>query len=186
MSQLFASDGQTIGASASVLPSVLNEYSGLICFRIDWFDLLAVQWTLESLLQHQPCIKSIHSDCWDAHGRKFTYTWKPRNSDKRPRDRGEGAGKQGTELINLIMQQIHDKLEGTHTVFSSLHFQSHYDLNDLKLLEEAPWTQRLIWNRTMPAFWKVSPRKSSNPPGALNYTVFILLQTLTYTVFSGV
>ena len=29
-----------------------NEYSGLISFRIDWFDLLAVQKTLESLLQH--------------------------------------------------------------------------------------------------------------------------------------
>ena len=29
-----------------------NEYSGLISFRIDWLDLLAVQWTLKSLLQH--------------------------------------------------------------------------------------------------------------------------------------
>ena len=29
-----------------------NEYSGLISFRIDWFDLLAVQGTLNSLLQH--------------------------------------------------------------------------------------------------------------------------------------
>ena len=32
--------------------SLFNEYSGLISFRIDWFDLLAVQGTLESLLQH--------------------------------------------------------------------------------------------------------------------------------------
>ena len=32
--------------------SLLNEYSGLISFRIDWFDLLAVQGTLKSLLQH--------------------------------------------------------------------------------------------------------------------------------------
>ena len=30
-----------------------NEYSGLISFKIDWFDLLAVQGTLQSLLQHQ-------------------------------------------------------------------------------------------------------------------------------------
>ena len=30
-----------------------NEYSGLISFRIDWFDLLAVQGTPMSLLQHQ-------------------------------------------------------------------------------------------------------------------------------------
>ena len=34
----------------SISPS--NEYSGLISFRIDWFDLLAVQRTLKNLLQH--------------------------------------------------------------------------------------------------------------------------------------
>ena len=34
----------------SISPS--NEYSGLISFRIDWFDLVAVQGTLKSLLQH--------------------------------------------------------------------------------------------------------------------------------------
>ena len=37
--------------SFSFSPS--NEYSGLISFRIDWFDLCAVQGTLHSLLQHQ-------------------------------------------------------------------------------------------------------------------------------------
>ena len=36
--------------SFSISPS--NEYSGLISFRIDWFDLLAVQWALKNLLQH--------------------------------------------------------------------------------------------------------------------------------------
>ena len=36
--------------SLSISPS--NEYSGLISFRIDWFDLLAVQRTLRTLLQH--------------------------------------------------------------------------------------------------------------------------------------
>ena len=36
--------------SFSISPS--NKYSGLISFRIDWFDLLAVQGTLKSLLQH--------------------------------------------------------------------------------------------------------------------------------------
>ena len=35
--------------SFSISPS--NEYSGPISFRIDWFDLIAVQWTLRSLLQ---------------------------------------------------------------------------------------------------------------------------------------
>ena len=32
--------------------SLSNEYSGLISFRVEWFDLLAVQGTLQSLLQH--------------------------------------------------------------------------------------------------------------------------------------
>ena len=32
--------------------SLSNEYSGPISFRMDWLDLLAVQWTLKSLLQH--------------------------------------------------------------------------------------------------------------------------------------
>ena len=44
MSQFFPWGGQSIGASASVLP--------MISFRIDWFDLLAVQGTLKGLLQH--------------------------------------------------------------------------------------------------------------------------------------
>ena len=36
-----------------------NEYSGLISFRIDWFDLLVVQGTLKSLLQHHSSKASI-------------------------------------------------------------------------------------------------------------------------------
>ena len=36
-----------------------NEYSGLISFRIDWFDLLAVQGTLKNLLQHHSLKASI-------------------------------------------------------------------------------------------------------------------------------
>ena len=37
-----------------------NEYSGLIFFRMDWFDLLAVQGTLKSFLQHHSLKASIH------------------------------------------------------------------------------------------------------------------------------
>ena len=39
--------------------STANEYLGLISFRIDWFDLLAVQGTLKSLLQHHNSKASI-------------------------------------------------------------------------------------------------------------------------------
>ena len=49
MSRLFTLGGQNIG-SFSISPS--NEYSGLISFRIDWFESLAVQGTLKSVLQH--------------------------------------------------------------------------------------------------------------------------------------
>ena len=43
--------------SFSTSPS--NEYSGLISFRMDWLDLLAVQGTLKSLLQHHSLKASI-------------------------------------------------------------------------------------------------------------------------------
>ena len=53
--QFFTSGGQSF--SFSISPS--NEYSRLISFRIDWFDLLAVQGTLKSLLQHHSSKASI-------------------------------------------------------------------------------------------------------------------------------
>ena len=43
--------------SFSISPT--NKYSGLISFRIDWFDLLAVQSTLKSLLQHHSSKASV-------------------------------------------------------------------------------------------------------------------------------
>ena len=51
MSQFFSSGGQSVTVSASA--------SGLISFRMDWFDLLAVQGTLEGLLQHHSLKASI-------------------------------------------------------------------------------------------------------------------------------
>ena len=76
MSQLFPSGDQNIGASASALILPIS-YSGLIFFKIDWFDLLAVQGTLWSLLQHHnlkvsilvlcllygPALRTVH-DYW--------------------------------------------------------------------------------------------------------------------------
>ena len=58
MSQFLASGGQSIEVSASsIRPS--SEYSGLISFRIDLLDLLAVQGTLKSLLQHHSSKASV-------------------------------------------------------------------------------------------------------------------------------
>ena len=53
--------------SSSISPS--NESSGLISFRIDWLDLLAVQRTLKSLLQHHSSKASIlwHSAFFIVH-----------------------------------------------------------------------------------------------------------------------
>ena len=57
MSQFFPSGSQTLSFSFSISPSI--EYSGMISFRIDWLDLLVVQGTLKSLLQHHSSKASI-------------------------------------------------------------------------------------------------------------------------------
>ena len=57
VSWLFLSGGQSIGVSA--LASVLPMKSGLISFRIDLFDLPAIQGTLKSLLQHHNSKASV-------------------------------------------------------------------------------------------------------------------------------
>ena len=58
MSQFFTTDGQTTWSfSFSISPS--NEHPGLISFRMDWLDLLVVQGTLRSLLQHHSSKASI-------------------------------------------------------------------------------------------------------------------------------
>ena len=57
MSQLFSSGGQILEFQLQHQPS--NEQLGLISFRMDWLDLLAVQGTLKSLLQHHTSKASI-------------------------------------------------------------------------------------------------------------------------------
>ena len=57
MSQLFASGGQNIGFRFNISPS--NEHPGLISFRMDRLDLLAVQGSLKSLLQHHSSKASV-------------------------------------------------------------------------------------------------------------------------------
>ena len=85
MSQLFASGGQSIGVSAStsVLPMNIHDWFPL---GLNWFDLLAIQETLKSFLQHHrskasilwcpaffmvPTVTSVYDD-WKNH--RFDYT----------------------------------------------------------------------------------------------------------------
>ena len=58
VNQFFASDGPKYWSFSFTISSS-NEYSGLISFRMDWLDLLAVQGTLKSLLQHHSSKASI-------------------------------------------------------------------------------------------------------------------------------
>ena len=51
MSQFFTSGGQSIGFSVSICPS--SEYSGLISFRMDWLDLLAVVFSHTTVKKHR-------------------------------------------------------------------------------------------------------------------------------------
>ena len=53
--------------SFSTSPS--NEYSGLISFRVDWFDLLAVQEILKTFFQHHSSCKNGHNKGQKRYGR---------------------------------------------------------------------------------------------------------------------
>ena len=66
--------------SFSISPS--NEYSGLISRRIDWFDLLAVQWTLKSLIQHHNLKVSIlRLSAFFLWSNPHIHTWKNHSFD---------------------------------------------------------------------------------------------------------
>ena len=69
MSHLFASDDQNTGVSASACPSI--EYSGLISLKIDLFNLLAVQGTFGSLLQHH----SLKATIWTFWFFKYLFMY---------------------------------------------------------------------------------------------------------------
>ena len=93
VSWVFTSGGQKIGASASISPS--HEHSGLISLRIDWFNLLAIQGTLTSLLQHHSSKASIlgHSAFFIlqlSHPFPWRRKWQPTqcSSLENPMDRG--------------------------------------------------------------------------------------------------
>ena len=60
VSQFFPSGGQSIGSFSSTI-SLSSEYSGLISFRMDWLDLLAVEGTLKKESSPTPQFKSVNS-----------------------------------------------------------------------------------------------------------------------------
>ena len=76
--------------------SPFNEYSGLISFRIDWFDLLAVQGILKSLLQHHSSkasvlhlsalfmVQSSHLNITTRKKHSFDHTSKSKDTDLFP------------------------------------------------------------------------------------------------------
>ena len=66
--------------SFSISPS--KEYSGLISFRTDWFDLLAVQGIFKGLLQHHSskapilrCSAFFTVQLWNSHGKRISMKW---------------------------------------------------------------------------------------------------------------
>ena len=59
--------------SFNISPS--NEHPGLISFRMNWLDLLAIQGTLKSLLQHHSSKVSILSAQLSSHSNSHIHTW---------------------------------------------------------------------------------------------------------------
>ena len=89
--------------SFNISPS--TEYSGLISFRIDWFDLLAVQGTLKSLLQHHSSKASI-LQCSAFFMVQLTYIhdhWKNYSLDRRT-----FVGKVMSLLFNMLFRFVTD------------------------------------------------------------------------------
>ena len=87
--------------SFSISPS--TEYSGLFSFKIDWFDLLAVQWTLKSLLQHHSSKASIlwHSAVFIA---QFSHPYM--TTGKTSLTRQTFVGKVMSLLFNMLSRLV--------------------------------------------------------------------------------
>ena len=96
--------------SLSFSISSSSEYLGLIPFRTDWFDILAVQGTLKSLLQHHSMKACWVVQLWRA---RATIRWVKRFLQKFRKDRlvcmvvkGDGSGdKTNKEIYKLFIRQ---------------------------------------------------------------------------------
>ena len=89
--------------SFSISPS--NEYSGLIYFRIDWFDLLSVQGTLKSLLQHHSSKASILIQCSDFFLVQLSHPYMTTGKTK-ALTRETYVGKVMTLLFNMLSRLV--------------------------------------------------------------------------------
>ena len=97
------------GFSFSISPS--NEYSGLISFRIDWFDLFAVQGILKTLLQHHSSKSSIlwHSAFFILQLLHPYMTTEKKTKNKKQQhsfDKMEFVGKVMTLLFNMLSRLV--------------------------------------------------------------------------------
>ena len=125
MSQFFESGDQSIGVSASA-------YSGLISFRIDWLDLLAVQGTLKSFptpqfksihssllnIHYSPILTSIH-DYWRNH--QFSSVAQSCLTLCNPMNRstpGLPVHHQLPELVQTHVHQVNDAIQSSHPLSS--------------------------------------------------------------------
>ena len=102
--------------SFNISPS--NEYSGLISFRIDWLDLLAIQGTLKSLLQHHSSKASVlqHSAFFIVHlSYLYTTTGKTKALTRRT-----FVGKVMCLLFNMLSRMVIREGNGIPLQYSCL------------------------------------------------------------------
>ena len=100
--------------SSTIIPS--NEYSGLIFFRMDWLDLLAIQGTLKSLLQHHSSKASIllHSASFIVQLSQLSHSYVTPGKTI-ALIRWTFAGKVMSLLFNKLSRFVIEKAKATHS-----------------------------------------------------------------------
>ena len=138
---------EVLDFSFNISPSY--EYSRLISFRIDWFDLLAVQGALKSLLQHHSSKVSIlwHSAFFMV---QLSHTYMTTGKTKAWTIR-TFVGKVMSVLFNMLptfvaigqfYEDLQDLLEVTHTKNCPFH---HRGLECKSRQSRDTWSNRQVW-----------------------------------------
>ena len=135
--------------SFSISPS--NEYSGLITFRIDWFDLLAVQGMLKSLLQHHS-LKVLNLQCSGDSLERTLMLGKTEGKRRRGWQTMRGLGSI-TDLMDMNLSKLWDIVENRGAWLAAVHGVAKSQLRD--------WTARAaklydLSGRTETWLWEVS------------------------------